>query len=51
MTLKKFAWWALAAFVLWWVIENPQAAALAVRHAAAFASHAAHSVSTMIAGL
>ena len=45
--VKKFATYALIAFVIWWTVQNPTAAAHLVHDISGFFSHAANSASTI----
>lgn len=45
--MKKFATYALIAFVIWWTVQNPTAAAHLVHDISGFFSHAANSASTI----
>lgn len=51
MNFKKLRWWLLAAFLIWWAVQQPHAAANAVHHLGTFASHAAAGLSTFAASI
>ena len=48
--MKPYAWWALAALIAWWVIQDPASAARLVHGIGGFLTHAAHSLSTLTSG-
>jgi len=48
---RRIALWALAAFAIWWFIQNPTQAAHLVRQGGSGASHAAHSTSALVNGV
>ena len=51
MNLKTVLGWVALAFVIWWVIEQPAAAAHLVHNIGAFLSSAAHGLSTFVSSL
>ena len=48
--IKKLATYALIAFVIWWAVQNPTAAAHLVHNITGFFNHAANSTSTFTSG-
>jgi hypothetical protein len=51
VNLKTILGWAALAFVVWWVIEQPTAAAHLVHNIGAFLSTAAHGLSSFFASI
>ncbi len=51
MDLKTVLGWAALAFVVWFVIAEPTAAAHIVHNIGAFLSSAAHGISTFISSI
>ena len=51
MDLKTVLGWVALAFVVWWIIVEPAAAAHVVHNIGAFLSSAAHGLSTFFASL
>jgi len=49
--LKTVLGWVALAFVVWWIIVEPAAAAHVVHNIGAFLSSAAHGLSTFFASL
>jgi hypothetical protein len=45
--VKKIATYALIAFLIWWAVQNPAAAAHLVHDVTGFLNHAANSASTI----
>lgn len=48
--MKKIATYALIALVVWWVVQDPTAAAQLVHDITGFFGHAARSLSTLTSG-
>jgi hypothetical protein len=48
---KAIAGWAVLAFVIWWILVEPAAAAHVVHNIGAFLSSAAHGISTFITSI
>ena len=48
MNLKTIAGWAALAFIVWWILEEPAAAAHVVHNIGNFLSSAAHGISTSL---
>jgi hypothetical protein len=48
---KAIAGWAVLAFIIWWILVEPTAAAHVVHNIGAFLSSAAHGISTFIASV
>jgi hypothetical protein len=48
--VKKYATYALIAFVIWWAVQNPAAAGHLVHDLTGFFTHAANSTSTITSG-
>ena len=48
--MKKYATYALIALVVWWVVQDPIAAARLVHDVTGFFGHAARSLSTLTGG-
>jgi hypothetical protein len=48
--VKKYATYALIAFVIWWAVQNPASAAHLVHDVTGFFNHAANSASTIANG-
>jgi hypothetical protein len=51
VNLKRIGWWVAIAFALWWVIEQPHAAAGAVHNLGTLASHAANALGTFASSI
>lgn len=51
MNLKTILGWLALAFVLWWVIEDPTAAAHVVHNIGTFLTTAAHGISNFFAAI
>ena len=51
MNIKTVLGWLALAFVLWWVIEDPTAAAHVVHNIGTFLTSAAHGISNFFASL
>jgi len=51
VNLKSVLWWLAAAFVTWWVIQNPHAAAQVVQNTGHFLASAVHGLSNFYASL
>ena len=51
MNLKTILGWLALAFVIWWVIEQPTAAAHVVRNIGTFLTTAAHGISNFFASI
>jgi hypothetical protein len=51
VTLRTILGWLAVAFVIWWIIEEPTAAAAVVRDIGNFLSTAAHGIATFFASL
>ena len=51
MSLRTVLGWLAVAFILWWIIEEPQQAAAVVRDIGDFLSNAAHGVATFFSSL
>ena len=51
MNLKTIAGWAALAFVVWWILVEPTAAAHVVHNIGAFLSSAAHGISTFVTSI
>ena len=51
MNLKTVLGWVALAFVIWWVIEQPAAAAHLVHNIGVFLSNAAHGLASFFASL
>jgi hypothetical protein len=48
---RRIALWVLAAFAIWWIVQNPVQAAHLVRHGGNGVSHVTHSTSTFVNGV
>lgn len=48
--MKKWLPWLLLALIIWWIAENPHAAAAFAHQAGAFLRKAATSASTFLSG-
>jgi hypothetical protein len=46
VSLKTIAGWAVVAFLIWWVIEQPDGAAHVVHNIGTFLTTAAHGISS-----
>lgn len=51
MTWKQLAGWVAAGFVVWWIIEEPTAAAHVVHNIGVFLSTAARGLSTFFSSI
>jgi hypothetical protein len=51
VNLKTVLGWLAVAFIIWWIIVEPAAAAHVVHNIGAFLSSAAHGISTFFASL
>jgi hypothetical protein len=51
VNLKTVIGWVALAFVIWWIMVEPAAAAHVVHNIGAFLSSAAHGLSTFVASL
>ena len=51
MNLKTVIGWVALAFVIWWIMVEPAAAAHVVHNIGAFLSSAAHGLSTFVSSL
>lgn len=51
MNLKTVLTWAAVAFVLWWIIQQPQSAAHLVHNIGSILTTAAHGLSSFIASI
>ena len=51
MSLKSILGWIVLAFIVWWILVEPAAAASVVHNIGAFLSSAAHSLSTFITSI
>lgn len=51
MNVKKFMWWVVFAFVIWWVVKQPHAAAQVARHLGSVATQAASGLGTFASSL
>ena len=51
MNAKAIAGWAVLAFIIWFIIFEPTAAAQVVHNIGAFLSSAAHGISTFITSI
>jgi hypothetical protein len=51
VSLRTVLGWLAVAFILWWIIVEPEAAAQVVRDIGAFLSHAAHGIATFFSEL
>ena len=51
MSLKTVLGWLAVAFILWWIIVEPQAAAQVVHDIGSFLSTAAHGLATFFSSL
>jgi len=49
--LRTVLGWLAVAFVIWWIIEEPTAAAAVVRDIGNFLSNAAHGIATFFASI
>jgi len=47
----RYGKWIVAAFVLWWIINDPGSAGTAVQHLGALATKAASSAATVISSV
>jgi hypothetical protein len=51
VNLKKIGTWVLVAFLIWWVIQQPHAAAGTVHNLGHVATHAANGLSAFASNL
>ena len=51
MNLKTIAGWAALAFIVWWILVEPAAAAHVVHNIGAFLTSAAHGLSSFFASI
>lgn len=51
MNIKTIAGWVVLAFIVWWVIEQPEAAAHIVHNIGTFLSTAASGLSHFVASI
>jgi hypothetical protein len=51
VNLKTIAGWAAVAFIVWWILVEPAAAAHVVHNIGAFLSSAAHGISTFVTSI
>jgi hypothetical protein len=51
VNLKSIAGWLALAFVVWWILVEPTAAAHVVHNIGAFLSSAAHGISTFVTSI
>jgi hypothetical protein len=51
VSLRTVLGWLAVAFILWWIIVEPEAAAQVVRDIGAFLSNAAHGIATFFSQL
>ena len=51
VNLKAIAGWAALAFIVWWILVEPAAAAHVVHNIGAFLSSAAHGISTFVTSI
>ncbi len=51
MDIKTILGWLALAFVIWWIIEEPAAAAHVVHNIGAFLTSAAHGLSNFFASI
>ena len=51
MNLKTVLGWLAVAFIIWWIIVEPAAAAQVVHNIGAFLSTAAHGISTFFTSI
>ena len=51
MSVKSILGWIVLAFIVWWILVEPAAAAHVVHNIGAFLSAAAHSLSTFFTSI
>ena len=51
MSVKSIVGWIVLAFIVWWILVEPAAAAHVVHNIGAFLSSAAHSISTFVTSI
>jgi hypothetical protein len=51
VNLKTILGWVAVAFVVWWILVEPTAAAQVVHNIGAFLSSAAHGISTFLTSI
>jgi hypothetical protein len=51
VSLKSILGWIVLAFIVWWILVEPAAAAQVVHNIGAFLSSAAHSLSTFFTSI
>ena len=51
MNLKSILGWLAVAFIIWWIIEQPTAAAHVVHNIGTFLTSAAHGISSFFASI
>lgn len=51
MNLKTILGWLAVAFIIWWIIEEPTAAAHVVHNIGTFLTSAAHGISSFFASI
>jgi hypothetical protein len=51
VNLKTVAWWAVVAFLVWWVIEQPAAGAHLVHNIGQFLSNAGAGLSNFVSSI
>ena len=51
MSVKSIVGWIVLAFIVWWILVEPAAAAHVVHNIGAFLSSAAHGISTFVTSI
>jgi hypothetical protein len=51
VSVKSIVGWIVLAFIVWWILVEPAAAAHVVHNIGAFLSSAAHSISTFVTSI
>ena len=51
MSVKSIVGWIVLAFIVWWILVEPAAAAPVVHNIGAFLSSAAHSIPTFVTSI
>jgi hypothetical protein len=51
VSVKSIVGWIVLAFIVWWILVEPAAAAHVVHNIGAFLSSAAHSLSTFVTSI
>ena len=51
MNLKSILGWLAVAFIIWWIIEQPTAAAHVVHNIGTFLTSAAHGISSFFSSI